>query len=147
MTNAEVGARIRHVREQRGWTQLDLGRRLDPSRSHAAVSDIERGLTHLDVEDLTMVAGVLGTTLAHLLALDDRRRRGTGDRALQSSQVGWEPLLAALEQGHIVLIPASIVACYSPPSALTHTLSLAARRRGFRVEARRGERGLALRRV
>lgn len=54
--NALVGSRIRQARYAKLYTQKDLGRRLIPHRSHAAVSDIERGKTHITVELLMQCA-------------------------------------------------------------------------------------------
>ena len=66
-TNEEVGRRIRRAREEMGLSQAELGRLLTPPRSHAAVSDIERGKTKLDVEGLSMIAQLLNKTLEDLI--------------------------------------------------------------------------------
>jgi len=67
MTREDVGYRIRVLRDAHCWTQAELGARLNPPRSHAAVSDIERGKTGLDIEEMSMVAGALNTALDGLL--------------------------------------------------------------------------------
>lgn len=64
-TNNEVGRRIRRAREERRLSQTELGQLLSPKRSYAAVSDIERGRTKLDVEDLSMLAVILGKPLPY----------------------------------------------------------------------------------
>ena len=64
---AEVGERIRARRKARGWTQLELGSRLRPAVSHAAVSDIERGKCRLGISRLRQIARVLGTTDGDLI--------------------------------------------------------------------------------
>lgn len=64
-TNADVGRRVRQAREELGLSQGALGRLMSPSRTHAAVSDIERGKTHLDVEDLSALAALLQKELAY----------------------------------------------------------------------------------
>jgi len=68
MTRVELGRHIRAVREAKGLSQRDLGALLVPPRTHAAVSDIERSKTGLDIEGMTMVAGALGVGLGDLLA-------------------------------------------------------------------------------
>lgn len=67
MTCLELGTRIRALRRARGWTQEALGWHLTPARSHAAVSDLERGLTGLDIAEITMVADVFNVRLDVLL--------------------------------------------------------------------------------
>ena len=64
-TNEEVGRRVRQAREELGLSQAALGRLMSPSRTHAAVSDIERGKTHLDIEDLSALAALLRKELAY----------------------------------------------------------------------------------
>ena len=66
-TNEEVGRRIRQAREEMGLTQAELARLLTPPRSHAAISDIERGRTRLDIEGLSMIAQLLNKTLEDLI--------------------------------------------------------------------------------
>ena len=63
----DIGHRIRQARERRGFTQAQVGQMFERKRSHAAVSDIERGLTKLDVDQLIGLAAVLGVTLDQLL--------------------------------------------------------------------------------
>jgi transcriptional regulator with XRE-family HTH domain len=65
ITHEEVGKRIRLAREELGISQGQLGTRLSRQRSHAAISDIERGKTKLDVEDLSEFARVLGRELSY----------------------------------------------------------------------------------
>ena len=67
VTNEEVGRRIRQARGEMGWNQAELGRQLVPSRSHAAVSDIERGKTKLDVEGLSAIAVLLKKPLEYFI--------------------------------------------------------------------------------
>lgn len=68
---AEVGQRIRSVREARGWTQQDLAVRMD--RTQTAVSYWESGRRGLSLDDLLDVAHVLGVPSSDLLP--DRRRQ------------------------------------------------------------------------
>lgn len=67
VTHEEVGRRIREAREELGLSQADLGRRLARPRTHAAISDIERGKTKLDIEELSEFAVVLGKDLAYFV--------------------------------------------------------------------------------
>lgn len=55
-----IGRRIRELRGKKGMSQEKLGRVLD--RSHAAVSDIERGKTKLTVTDLSIIANYFGVS-------------------------------------------------------------------------------------
>jgi transcriptional regulator with XRE-family HTH domain len=61
-----TGDRIRVLREARGWTQEELGERLDVSR--ASVSQWERGETK-NIKNLTFLklVGELNTTAEYLL--------------------------------------------------------------------------------
>lgn len=62
---ADVGQRIRAIREARGWTQSDLAARLQ--RTQTAVSYWESGRRALSLDDLVEVARVLGVPNAELL--------------------------------------------------------------------------------
>ncbi len=62
----DIGRQIRTRRLELGWDQAHLGGRLGVS--HAAISDIERGKTKPNVDDLMTLAVELDTTLAFLLA-------------------------------------------------------------------------------
>lgn len=64
-TYEEIGRRVRQARSELGWLQADLGRTLSRPRSHAAISDIERGKTKLDLEELAELARVLQKPLAY----------------------------------------------------------------------------------
>lgn len=63
----EVGRRVRQARQELGLMQADLGRLLSKPRSHAAVSDIERGKTKLDLEELGELAQLLQKPLAYFI--------------------------------------------------------------------------------
>jgi transcriptional regulator with XRE-family HTH domain len=60
-----LGKRIRELREKCGKSQQELGKAL--GRSHAAVSDIERGKTKLTVADLSIIANFCGVTINDIL--------------------------------------------------------------------------------
>lgn len=65
ITHDEVGRRIREARSKLGLSQTDLGQRLSRPRSHVAVSDIERGKTKLDIEELAEIARLLDQPLSY----------------------------------------------------------------------------------
>lgn len=57
------GRLIRDARKRADLTQAELGARLDPPRSHASISDIERDVTALDFATLDRLATALGVPL------------------------------------------------------------------------------------
>lgn len=67
LTTTQVGLRIKAARQERGISQAQLGQMLERKRSHAAISDIERGKTNLGVGELDELARLLGTTLTALI--------------------------------------------------------------------------------
>lgn len=54
LSRDEIGKKIRDLRAKNNKSQEDLGNHL--SKSHAAISDIERGKTELSVSDLNKIA-------------------------------------------------------------------------------------------
>jgi transcriptional regulator with XRE-family HTH domain len=67
MTSTEaIGRRVRLAREALGLSQTALGQ-LWGGRSHAAISDIERGKSHIPADELHDLARVLKTTPGALL--------------------------------------------------------------------------------
>ena len=65
MDPRELGARIRRAREEIGLSQEQLGRFVN--RSHAAISDIERGKTNLGISDLTKIARFLQKDVSYFI--------------------------------------------------------------------------------
>ncbi len=65
MTKDEIGAKIKQLRNQRGISQDELGKALD--KSHAAISDIERGKTDLAVSDLYSIAKFFDVSVTEFL--------------------------------------------------------------------------------
>jgi len=65
MDAEELGARIRRAREELGLSQEQLGRFMD--RSHAAISDMERGKTKLGISGLTKLARFLQKDISYFL--------------------------------------------------------------------------------
>lgn len=60
-----IGKRIRELREKKGISQEELGKVLE--RTHAAVSDIERGKTKLAATDLSILANYFGVSTNDIL--------------------------------------------------------------------------------
>lgn len=67
-TYKAFGERVRDARKAAGVTQAQLGRWLEKHRSYAAISDIERGKTRLDVDEIAEIATLLGISVSVLLA-------------------------------------------------------------------------------
>jgi len=65
-----IGGAIKEARVRRGWSQEYLGSMLMRRRTHAAISDIERGRTKLNVDELLEVAHLLQVNLWWLLDFD-----------------------------------------------------------------------------
>ncbi|CCF85311.1 helix-turn-helix domain-containing protein [Nitrolancea hollandica] len=85
ITREEVGRRIRRAREELGLSQGDLGRLLSRPRTYAAISDIERGKTKLDVEELAEIARILQKDVPYFLGTPSVVYR-RGDRGLTSEE-------------------------------------------------------------
>jgi transcriptional regulator with XRE-family HTH domain len=60
-----LGARIRELRKQRGWRQLDLAEHSGVHEVH--ISDLERGTREICFRNLAALAQGLGVTLSELL--------------------------------------------------------------------------------
>lgn len=65
LTPEEIGDKVRQLRVKYGKSQKELGRVL--GRSHATISDIERGKTGLGVDDLTKVADFFNVPVSEVL--------------------------------------------------------------------------------
>jgi len=65
MDPRELGTKIKQARDEIGLSQEKLGRLMN--RSHAAISDIERGKTKLSISDLTQIARFLGKDISYFL--------------------------------------------------------------------------------
>lgn len=81
-TSAELGRKVREAREEAGLSQKALGEMLQPPRSHAAISDIERGETRVGATDISQIARILGKAITYFLRPRGRassiRRSRTG---------------------------------------------------------------------
>ena len=65
-----VGDRIRMIRLRDRISQRDLGQRL--GISHASVSDLERGKSKPDLDNLAVIAEALGAALSDIVTLAPR---------------------------------------------------------------------------
>ncbi|MHB8858647.1 MAG: helix-turn-helix domain-containing protein [Thermoleophilia bacterium] len=63
-----VGYRIRIARQEAKLTQSELGRLV--GKSHAAISDVERGKTNLSIDELRKIARSLGREIADFVTED-----------------------------------------------------------------------------
>lgn len=61
-----LGARIRSLRAEKGWTQADLAERL--GTSHQTVARSEAGLRAVGIEELLTLARTFGITMAEFVA-------------------------------------------------------------------------------
>lgn len=73
LTTRLVGARVRQLREMQGWTQKEMGLHLSPSRTHAAVSDIERGKTMISVDLLAQFSRIFDVSVCSLVMVVDTK--------------------------------------------------------------------------
>jgi transcriptional regulator with XRE-family HTH domain len=61
-----VGRRLRKLRKQHRWTQVQLAERLGLDRSYLA--DVERGRRNISVVNLEVIARGFGVSLSRLLS-------------------------------------------------------------------------------
>jgi transcriptional regulator with XRE-family HTH domain len=60
-----VGKRVRALKREKGWTQVDMAESLDMNRGH--ISDIEQGKREAGLITLQIIARGLGTTMSQIL--------------------------------------------------------------------------------
>jgi transcriptional regulator with XRE-family HTH domain len=61
-----LGRKVRKLRLQRGWTQVELAEKLGLDRSYLA--DVERGKRNISVLNLELIAEGLGLSLSQLFS-------------------------------------------------------------------------------
>jgi transcriptional regulator with XRE-family HTH domain len=85
-TDADIGARIRTERLERGWSLTDLAERSRVSR--AMINKVERGESSPTASLLGRLSGAFGLTLSTLLARAEGARGGRLARA--ADQARWQ---------------------------------------------------------
>ena len=68
LTKEQIGRKIKDLRFKNNKSQKELGKHL--GKSHAAVSDIERGRTELSAIDLAKIADFFDVPVESILAID-----------------------------------------------------------------------------
>lgn len=61
-----LGRKVRKLRMQRGWTQVEMAEKLGLDRSYLA--DVERGKRNISVLNLELIAEGLGLSLSQLFS-------------------------------------------------------------------------------
>ena len=61
-----LGRKVRKLRMQRGWTQVEMAEKLGLDRSYLA--DVERGKRNISVLNLELIAQGLGLSLSQLFS-------------------------------------------------------------------------------
>ncbi len=63
---ARFGRKVRKLRLQRGWTQVDMAEKLGLDRSYLA--DVERGMRNISILNLDVIAKGFGLSLSRLFS-------------------------------------------------------------------------------
>lgn len=63
----KIGERLKRIRQEKGFTQAELGKRLVPPVAWTNISSIERGETVPGAEKLQRLAKALGVTVAEIM--------------------------------------------------------------------------------
>jgi transcriptional regulator with XRE-family HTH domain len=74
----EIGAKLRALREDKGWSLQSVARRLDPAVSHQRLAAWEVGEYMMTVDRIEELAGLYGVHPAEVLGYDSwkpKRRR------------------------------------------------------------------------
>jgi len=67
-----LGARIRELRHERGWTQFEMSERIGLDRSY--VSEVETGKIEIRLRNLELVAQAFNLELHQLLKFPPKKR-------------------------------------------------------------------------
>ncbi len=94
-----LGRRIRALREERGWAQIDLAAHLDDDIQRAMISDIETGRRTASLTTLIRIAGAFEVPVAALFLERQGRslRAAVADRALSASEESLRPVAKLLD--------------------------------------------------
>lgn len=63
--SVQLGKKIRELRRERGWRQIDLAAHAELSKTH--VNELERGKREVGVNALERLAGALDTKISDLM--------------------------------------------------------------------------------
>ncbi len=70
-TSWRIGRRLAQLRTDRDWSLEELARVTRDRLPKSRLSNYEQGIRRLDIEGATILAGVFGCSVAHILCLDD----------------------------------------------------------------------------
>jgi transcriptional regulator with XRE-family HTH domain len=101
--NKTVGANIRTLRHQRGWSQEDVANRL--GISIPAFSKIETGVTDINLSRLEQIANIYEINVVNLLSLEaeDKEPQVSGLNVAQKKIQDRESEIANLQRKVILL--------------------------------------------
>jgi transcriptional regulator with XRE-family HTH domain len=101
--NKSVGANIRTLRHQRGWSQEDVANRL--GISIPAFSKIETGVTDINLSRLEQIAAIYEVNVVRLLSLDavDKEPQAVSMKVAQKKIQDRESEIASLQRKVILL--------------------------------------------
>ncbi len=101
--NKSVGANIRTLRHQRGWSQEDVANRL--GISIPALSKIETGVTDINLSRLEQIATIFEVSVIRLLSLDavDKEPQAVSMNVAQKKIQDREAEIASLQRKVILL--------------------------------------------
>jgi transcriptional regulator with XRE-family HTH domain len=81
--SADIGARLRAARHALGWSLSVLSQRTRPTLSKSRISNYEKGLRRMGLEEAEVLADALGTVTApYLLGFEVGTRLAARERAL-----------------------------------------------------------------
>jgi Zn-dependent peptidase ImmA (M78 family)/DNA-binding XRE family transcriptional regulator len=93
---ALVGAQIRRAREEKGWSQADLARRLD--RTQTSVSYWEQGRRSPDLDDLFTLASVLDVDVTELFTAPEPPRSARAVFRAEAARLELDEVAARVEE-------------------------------------------------
>lgn len=101
--NKTVGANIRTMRHQRGWSQEDVANRL--GISIPAFSKIETGVTDINLSRLEQIANIYDVNVVNLLSLEveDKEPQISSLNIAQKKILDREAEIAGLQRKVILL--------------------------------------------
>lgn len=110
-----LGKKIRLLRQQKGWTQQDVAKKLDVSIP--AFSKMETGITDLNLSRLNQIAKLFNLTLVQLVSNSD-----TDDIKDYSNEISMLARKLQQKDDEIIQIRKKIIALYEQLEKDTPTL-------------------------